>query len=95
MKILSINHNSVPYEFRYLERTNVIEVWKDDRFTYLISSTPRTIKCNCPGGTFRGRCWHVSMIPELLSQPTTHSIFADIVEEVGEMVYKKGKIRRN
>jgi len=93
MKVLTTNHNNLSYEFRYLERTNVIEVWKDGKFTYLISSTPRKVKCNCPGGMFRGKCWHLRMVPEVLSQPTTHSIFADIVEEVGEMVYRKERLR--
>ena len=81
MKLLNILHNSIIYEFRYLEQVKVIEVSKNERFTYLIKvDHSGTFNCNCPGAVFRHKCWHLEVVGELLKQETINEPWTEWTE---------------
>ncbi len=82
MKQLFIYHNELQYEFRLLEQSNVIQVIKADVLTYemKVGRQPFFI-CNCPGSVFRGKCWHLGYVKDLLSMPSINEPWTQWAEE--------------
>jgi hypothetical protein len=93
MKLLTINKDNINYEFRYLERSKVVEITKASRFTYLMKVDRRGLfVCSCPGSKYHHRCWHSKMIKLLLTQPSiasTYPFLNDLAEEAGRMMYNQ------
>ena len=87
MKILNVSHNKKDYEFRLLEQSRVVEVTKADVFTYTLKWSVSLFRCNCPGNTYHGHCWHSEMISQLKQQPSINEPWAEIAEEAGRMMY--------
>lgn len=86
MKQLFIYHNSIQYEFRLLEQSNIVQIIKADVLTYLMKLNHRSFfVCNCPGSIYHGRCWHYSYISNLLSMPSINEFWAQIAEEAEVM----------
>lgn len=89
MKLLKTTHNNITYEFRLLELVQVIEITKDDHFTYIMKRSGRLFVCNCPGFKYRHKCWHERMVKLLLMQDTLIEPWCQWAEEGGEMEYGK------
>ena len=89
MKKLLTIHNGVEYEFRLLEAVRVIEVIKGGRFTYTIRWASSFFRCDCPGGVYRGKCWHLAMITKLKQYPSIEEPWALWAEDAGRMQYGK------
>ena len=81
MKLLNVSHKSIKYEFRLMERSMVIQVTKADTFAYLIKLKSGLFYCNCPGAVYYRKCWHVSVIPTLVSMPSVEEPWAEWAED--------------
>jgi len=61
LEIIRKEHN---YLFIYLEEKGMIEILKDNRFTYRITVKKNgeaiVLICDCPGGTYHHKCFHAS-----------------------------------
>jgi len=71
-----IEHKGIEYEFRYLELSRLVQITKGDTFTYEMRLKGRLFVCNCPGYKYWGKCWHRSVIDELLQVPTVDEPWA-------------------
>ena len=91
MKLLTIIHKNISYEFRLLESVHVIEITKGDKFTYLIRWSVSFFNCNCPGSTYHHKCWHTNMISLLKQQPSIDEPWAEWAEEAGRMMYSNNE----
>lgn len=84
MKLLTVNHNSLRYEFRLLERSSVIQVDKETNMAYKPDYTMSVkngyFACNCPGAKYHKKCWHLTMIPKLFAQPTCTEPWCELAE---------------
>lgn len=89
MKILTTEHKQLHYEFRFLERTLVVHVFKGGQFTYEAKWTGRSFVCNCPGARYHKKCWHLDMIPALLAQSSCTEPWCEWAEEAQEMEEEK------
>jgi hypothetical protein len=90
MKILNIEHNGISYEFRLLEMSQVIEIIKESKVTYLIKPSERkhgAFRCNCPGQIYHHHCWHEDQIRPLLDSISVDEPWASWSEEAGSMQY--------
>ena len=81
MKLLNVSHKSINYEFRLMEHSMVVQVTKADTFAYLIKLKSGLFYCNCPGAIYHGKCWHVSVIPQLVSMPSVKEHWAEWAED--------------
>lgn len=90
MKSLNTTHKNIHYSFDLFERSQTILVTKNNKLTYKINSDGF---CNCPGNVYHHRCWHVTMIPLLLKQPSSIDPWAEFAEEAQEMMNERN-IRR-
>ena len=91
MKLLTITHNSIQYEFRYLCQSKVIEISKGGLFTYLMKWNGRLFYCNCPGSRYRGKCWHLNMVKLLMMQDDNFEPWTEWAEEAGRMMYESNR----
>ena len=89
MKVLKITHKGIKYEFRLLERSHRIEVFKAGDQTYIIKSGSGFFSCNCPGARYHKKCWHVTIIGALKAQPTINEPWAECAEQAGEFMAGK------
>jgi hypothetical protein len=91
MKTLFTKHNNIDYEFRLLEAVNVVEVFKDSVYMYVIKQKRNRLICNCPSGNYRGKCWHSSFALGLYSDQCERIMEPWTVwaEEAGIVNYKK------
>lgn len=89
MKLLIINHKNLNYEFRLLEQSSVVEIYKESIFTYLIDLSTKLPKCDCPGAIYHKKCWHPEMLPLLNNQESIKEPWALWCEEAGGMKYVK------
>jgi hypothetical protein len=84
MKLLTISHNGLDYEFRLLEQSNLIQITKGDNLTYKPNYTMSVkrgyFECNCNGSKYHKKCWHLTMIPKLFAQPTVQEPWAEWAE---------------
>ena len=84
MKVLQTEHKGILYSFEYMEQSDKVIVVKDDKPTYEIKmhwSADEQFVCNCPGSVWRGKCWHIEMIPQLIAMPSITEPWADWAEE--------------
>ena len=81
MKRLILKHKDINYEFRYLELSNLIQIIKDNYLTYEMYARGNLFICSCPGYKYHQRCWHRTMINQLLTQPTINEPWAWWAEE--------------
>jgi len=88
MKLLTVNYRNLTYEFRLLEQSSVVEIYKESKFTYLINLSTKLPKCNCPGAVFHKKCWHPEMVPLLNNQETIKEPWSQWAEEAGRMKYE-------
>lgn len=87
MKLLIIQRNTIEYEFRYLGNSKVVEVSKDGVFSYSITLRNSYLQCSCPGAKYHKKCWHVSIVSQLLKLPDVTEPWVEWAEEAGEMMY--------
>lgn len=88
MKLLTLTHNNINYEFRFLHQSKVIEIIKGDKFAYLMKWTGRLFLCNCPSFYYRKRCWHMKMVRLLaMQEDVAEEPWIEWAEEAGRMVY--------
>jgi hypothetical protein len=84
MKLLTITHNGLLYEFRLLEQSKVIQVDKSTNQTYKPNYTIKVknnyFECNCPGSKYHKKCWHVTMIPKLFAQSSIQEPWTEWAE---------------
>lgn len=92
MKLLTVTHNNISYEFRYLESVRVIEISKGDRFAYFMKWTGRFFYCNCPGARYHHKCWHTRMVKLLLMQDDNFEPWTEWAEEAGRMTYENKRV---
>ena len=90
MKILIVNHNSIQYEFRLLERSRVVQISKDNQLTYEMTWSVNHFVCSCPGFRFRHKCWHTEMIGLLKQQKSITEPWAQWAEDAQEMMEERG-----
>ncbi len=88
MKILTTEHNGIVYEFRLLEVVNVIEVFKDYVFMYIIRQRRDKLFCNCPSGIYRHNCWHSTFALGIYKESTVLEPWTLWAEEAGMMNYR-------
>lgn len=81
MKILETIHKHKMYEFRYLEESKLVQISKEGVFHYRISSASGQFVCNCPGSIYHNKCWHMTMLPQLLTQPSVNEPWAQWAED--------------
>lgn len=90
MKLITFWTKGCEYEFRYLERTDTLQVSKENTFKYTARKQRNgTYRCDCPGGRYHNKCWHVTMIPALKSLLPLHEPWADWAEEAQEMMEQR------
>lgn len=94
MKELIVQKNLTNYEFRFLELTNVIEIYKESKFMYLINLSTKKPNCNCPGSIYHKKCWHLGMVKFINQQESIKEPWALMTEEAGEMKYVHNKLSR-
>ena len=87
MKLLYTNHKDILYEFRLLEDARIVEITKGGVFTYTIRWSSAFLRCDCPGGTYHHKCWHMRMVAPLKKQPTITAPWASWAEEAGREMY--------
>ena len=90
MKLLTVNHKGINYEFRLLEYAKVIQVTKDIDYpfaevTYVMTWRRKGNKfcCGCPGSMFHGKCWHSEMVNSLCQQPSVNEPWTVLAEMIG------------
>lgn len=93
MKILTIEHKNIPYKFRYLNQSGIIEITKGDQFipAYTMKWNGRLFVCDCPGNQYHGKCWHKEVILSLMVQEDENDLWASLSEEIGVIKYKPYK----
>jgi hypothetical protein len=87
MKKLITEHNNTVYEFRLLEAINVIEVFKDEIFMYVIRQRRNKLVCNCPSGTYRNKCWHTAFALGIYKEESILEPWVLWSEEAGILNY--------
>jgi len=89
MKQLFVNYKNTQYEFRFLELSRVIEIFKAGRYTYSMKCTASLFICNCPGSFYHRKCWHSEMIAEVMNTQEITEPWIDWAEEAGIEMYRK------
>lgn len=90
MKLLTVTHKNIRYEFRFLQLSKVIEISKGDQFSYLMKWDGHSFLCNCPSQRYRHYCWHDKMVKLLAMQPDEpYKPWHEWAEEAGRMSYGK------
>lgn len=88
MKLLTVTHKNISYEFRFLHSSKVIEISKNGQFAYLMKWTGHSFLCNCPGQKYRQKCWHERMIKLLaMQEDLPYEPWIDWAEEAGVIQY--------
>ena len=88
------------YTYAFLEKLNVIIVWKDGSQKYLLrvyksASGSFAISCNCPSGVYRKYCKHESFCVKEFNFNRTvkpRDTFKQFAEEYYEEWYDKNHI---
>lgn len=95
MKLLTINHRDLTYEFRLLESVGVIQVTKANRFAYIMRRSVGLFSCNCPGAKYHRKCWHPTVVAQLLKQPRITEPWCQWAEEAALMQYGRMSYGKN
>jgi len=90
MKVLQIEHKGLLYSFEYMEQSDIILVVKDNIPVYQIKinwslAADEQFICNCPGSVWHQKCWHTSVIPQLIAQPSINEPWCEWAEEARRM----------
>lgn len=81
MRLLNVSHKGINYEFRLLELSGLVQVIKGNLLTYEMRLKGHLFVCNCPGYKYHQKCWHRTIINQLLTQPTINEPWAWWAEE--------------
>lgn len=90
MKLLNVSHKGIQYEFRLLERTRIVEVTKAGVFHYVMKwDGSGLLRCSCPGATYHKKCWHPTVVHNLLASHSINEPWTEWAEEAGEVMYER------
>ena len=88
------------YTYAFLEKLNVIIVWKDGEQKYILrvyrsANNSFSISCNCPSGIYRGYCKHEKFCAKEFEFTRTvkpKDTFKQFAEEYYEDWYDKNHV---
>lgn len=92
MKILRTFHNSIPYRFEFFQSVGMIEVLRNEIWTYTMKLTQKAnVLCNCPGARRWHKCWHKDEAwPQILAVAPCMEEWTKWAEDAAKIRYEGG-----